>query len=69
MTEDELIAEIAIIRTAISHIAQTGERYVIGTGPSRREFEASIPHLRDYLTSLQRDLADVQLESGVMVGF
>jgi len=69
MTEAELIAEIALVQTAISNVARTGERYVIGTGPSRREFENDLGHLRLYLAELKRDLKAAQYDDGVMVGF
>lgn len=69
MTEDEINAEIIIVQTAITNIIQTGERYVIGTGPSRREFEADLDKWRNYLNSLKQDLQAAQYNDGVQVGF
>ena len=69
MTEDEILAEIAIVQTAITNISLTGQRYVVGTGASRREFEADLNKLRAYKTQLYNDLREVQQTSGLQVGF
>ena len=69
MTEDEILAEIAIVQTAITNIMLTGQRYVVGTGSSRREFEADLNKLRAYKTQLYNDLREVQQTSGLQVGF
>ncbi len=36
---EELNAELALLNTAIKNIIQTGERYEVGTGSSKRIFE------------------------------
>jgi len=69
-TEDEIEAEIVIIRTAIRNIALTGQKYEIGTGPSKRTFEAAdINNLRDYLAQLKGELQEFNEESGCQLGF
>ena len=68
MTEAEIIAEIAIVQTAITNIMLTGERYIVGTGSSRREFETDLDKLRAYKTSLNNDLREIQTTSGVQIG-
>jgi len=70
MTETEITAEIAVVRTAIHNLMLTGQEYEIGTGPSKRIFKmVDIDKLRSYLTSLQQDLLAIQGDSGIQVGF
>lgn len=69
MTEQELIAEISLVTTAISKIIQTGEKYEIHTGSSKRIFEADLDKWRDYRRELNRELAEVTGTSGVVTGF
>lgn len=69
-TATEIQADIDIFRTAIRNIALTGQRYEIGTGPSKRIFEAAdLDNLKGYLADLERELDDVNGNSGVLVGF
>ena len=42
---------------------------MVGTGASRREFEADLNKLRAYKTQLYNDLREVQQTSGLQVGF
>lgn len=69
-TATEIQADIDIFREAIRNIALTGQKYEIGSGPSKRVFEAAdLDKLRDYLASLENELANVNGTSGVLVGF
>ena len=69
-TATEIQADIDIFRIAIRNIALTGQRYEIGTGPSKRVFEAAdLDILKGYLADLERELDDVNGNSGVLVGF
>jgi len=70
MTENEITVEITIVETAIRNIMLTGQKYEIGTGPSKRTFEAAnLNDMRSYLTSLKNDLYAEQGDSGIQVGF
>lgn len=70
MTEAEITAELAIVTTAIENLLQTGQRYEIGSGASRRVFEmADLQKLRDLRYSLDQDLLNVQGTSGLVLGF
>lgn len=71
MTEDELLDEITLISTAIQHIYKTGQKYEIGTGPSKRVFEAaSYKDLTEERRRLQIELQNVQnCGGGVVLGF
>ena len=70
MTEAEITAELAIVTTAIENLLQTGQRYEIGSGASRRVFEmADLQKLRDLRYSLDQDLLNVQGASGLVLGF
>lgn len=70
MTETELTAEIAVVNTAITNILLTGQKYEIGSGPSKRVFEAAqLDSLRSYRTELQLQLKDVQETGGLVLGF
>ena len=71
MTELELETEIALLTLAISHILQTGQKYELGTGQSRRTFEAgdldSLVALRD---KNRQDLYSLQNGGrGMVIGF
>jgi hypothetical protein len=70
MTEAQIIAEIALIEMAISNILKTGQKYEVGSGASKRIFEAAnIDSLRDYKLSLENKLSDVSGNSGILAGF
>ena len=69
-TEDEINAELEIVSTAITNIMLTGQKYEIGSGPSKRVFEAAnINNLQKYRSSLNRQLKSVQGKSGMQIGF
>jgi len=70
MTEAEITVELGIISSAITNIALTGQRYEIGTGPSKRVFEAAdLNDLISYRSSLENQLKDATGNSGMSVGF
>jgi hypothetical protein len=51
LTNAELLAiynaELLLLNAAIAHVYKTGQRYIIGTGASKREFESDINALND----------------------
>ncbi len=65
MTEAELIAEIAVVQTAITNQLKTGNEYEMEGGKSRRRFKAvPLPEMRAYLNQLKQQLQEVQGNSG-----
>lgn len=70
MTESEITTEIAIISSAITNIALTGEKYETGSGHSKRIFEAaSLNNLIKYRSGLENQLKGEAGEAGVQLGF
>lgn len=70
MTEDELIAAIAEVNTAISNMMKTGQEYEIESAKSRRRFKGfELEDLRKYRTELNNQLREVQGGSGLVLGF
>lgn len=70
MTEEEVRAELALVNTAILNILKTGKRYVIESGPSRREFEAEkLDEYRNLRAELERRLTSFTGYSGFVGGF
>ena len=70
MTEDEIIAAIAEVNTAISNMMKTGQEYEIESAKSRRRFKGfSLKDLREYKTELNNQLREVQGYSGMVLGY
>ena len=66
MTEAEILAEIAEITTALSHIRKGGQSYQISTGGSTRNVTlADYETLRKERARLYQDLAEVQGDAGM----
>lgn len=70
MSEAEILEEIQIFRTAIKNIALTGQRYEIGSGASKRVFEAAdLQAMKLYLTDLNNELAIARGNAGIQIGY
>ena len=70
MTEDEINAELSIVKTAITNLLKTGKKYELGSGASKRVFEMTdLKDLREYRTELNQQLKDVEGTSGMVLGF
>lgn len=70
MTEEEIVEELAIVNAAIRSILKLGKKYEIGTGPSKRVFEAEdLDKLRSLRTELKIELSQAQGTSGIVVGY
>lgn len=71
MTEEELIEEITLLTTAIHNIYKTGQKYEIGTGQSKRVFEAaSYKDLKKEKKELMGDLATLNAGgAGTVLGY
>ena len=70
MTEAEILANIALINQAISDILQAGERYEIGTGPSKRITEMpDLDKLYKQKAYLTQDLEAIRGTSGTLLWY
>ncbi len=71
MTEQELLDEITLVSTAIHHILKTGQKYELGTGQSKRVFEAAqLDSLRSLRKELQLELSELSTGgAGTALGF
>lgn len=69
-TAAEIEAEIEIVSTAITNILLTGQKYEVGSGPSKRIFEAAnINNLTKYRNSLNIQLKGINGTSGMQLGY
>ena len=72
MTDAELITqleiELSLVNDAIAHVLKTGERYEIGTGSSRRVFEADLTKLRKMQNDIRAQLRTLDDDDAVVLG-
>jgi len=64
----ELETELALLNTAIKHIIKTGERYEVGTGSSKRIFEADLGKYRKMRNEIRLELKQYGDNAGIVVG-
>ena len=69
-TAEQIQAKIDAYELAIENILLTGQKYEIGSGASKRTFEATdIEKLENYVSKLYLKLSEVNCTSGTQVGF
>ncbi len=65
---EELNTELSLLNTAIQNIIQTGERYEVGTGSSKRVFEVeSLPKWRALRSEIRIEIKQVDTDSNQAV--
>ena len=69
MDRDELVAELAEVNKAITHILKGGQSYSIDSGGSSRSFTgADLDKLRSYRGELKREIKEIDGEAGMTLG-
>ena len=56
---EELNSELALLNTAIKNIIQTGDKYEIGTGSSKRVFEADLDKWRKIRNNIRLEIKNL----------